>query len=151
MRRKRPSSSVMLGKGVMETQIADTSAFLSMHAVSWYRMHGFPHRRSFLFHGPPGTGKTSTARVLASDFQLACCVLNLTDKHFSSQSLNDAVAQLKPHSLLLIEDVDAFFHKRYAVVEGETVHEMTFSELLNALDGVLSADHVVMVLTGPCQ
>lgn len=146
-RRTRPCNSVVLRKGVMEALIADTSAFLSTRAVAWYRTHGLPHRRSFLFHGPPGTGKTSTARVLASEFQLACCVLNVTDRRFSNQALNDAVAKLNPHSLLLIEDVDALFHKRDAAVEGGVVHEMTFSGLLNALDGVLSADHVVTVLT----
>lgn len=148
MRRTRPCNSVVLRKGVMEALMADTNAFLSTRAVTWYRTHGLPHRRSFLFHGPPGTGKTSTARVLASEFQLACCILNVTDRRFSNQALNDAVSKLQPHSLLLIEDVDALFHARDATgADGGVAHEMTFSGLLNALDGVLSADHVVTVLT----
>lgn len=49
---------------------------------------------------------------------------------------------------MLIEDVDALFHKRDAAAagEGEVVHEMTYSELLDALDGALSPDHAVTVL-----
>lgn len=120
-----------------EYLIADTCAFLSTFPVTWYRTDGLSLRRFFLLHGLPGTGTTSTGRVLSSDIQLEFCVINVTDRSLSNQVFNVTVAKLILHSLLLIMDVDALLHKQVETIDSVIVHETALSGLLDELEGVI--------------
>lgn len=53
---RRPISSIILEDGVMESLVADAREFIEME--NWYIDAGIPHRRGYLLHGPPGTGKS---------------------------------------------------------------------------------------------
>ena len=140
----RPPSSVILPAGQMDDILNDVSKFLDRNTRSWYLTHGLPHRRSFLFHGPPGTGKTSTIKSIASKFNLNCCFLSMTNKHFSNQILNDAISEIPSSALLVLEDVDALFNVDR---KSDTNENLTFSGLLNTLDGVMSADRIITIMT----
>jgi len=39
--------------------ISDIDSFLSPETYRFYTSHGIPYKRSYLFHGVPGSGKTS--------------------------------------------------------------------------------------------
>lgn len=145
MKRARPPKSVILHQNQMEIIMDDTREFLSSQTRKWYIDHGLPHRRCYLFYGPPGTGKTSTVRAIASQFRLSCYFLNMTDSTFSNQMLADAFTGLpKNKALLVLEDVDALFNEKR---KSEFSNSFTFSGLLNALDGFLSTDGVLTVMT----
>ena len=45
--------------------LEDLQLFLGKDAHKFYRKHGVPYRRSYLFYGVPGTGKTSLIQALA--------------------------------------------------------------------------------------
>ena len=62
-RRKRPLSSVVLDRGIMQNLIKDVDHFLSR--PHWYIDRGIPYRRGYLLYGPPGSGKTSAIMALA--------------------------------------------------------------------------------------
>jgi chaperone BCS1 len=63
--------------------------------------------------------------------------------------LNRALNDAPSHSIILLEDIDAVFVKREAVSEGGRRHrrQVTFSGLLNALDGVRSQEGQIVFLT----
>lgn len=63
MKRKarRPLTSIILQEGMISSLVKDAQEFFDME--SWYIEVGIPHRRGYLLHGPPGTGK-STSWVL---------------------------------------------------------------------------------------
>lgn len=138
-------SSVILPDGMAEAILDDVRSFLSASAKAWYRRHGLPYRRSYLFHGTPGSGKTSTIRALASTFGLQACFLSVTNAKFNNQVLADALNTLPPRALLVIEDVDALFSadRSATAVAGC----MTFSGLLNCLDGLTAAESVLVAMT----
>lgn len=142
-RRARPAESVILDAGAMDAILSDVRSFLSGETREWYIEHGLQLRRSYLFYGPPGVGKTSAIRAIASEFELACCFLSAANDKFSNQNLMQAIAKLPKYPLLVLEDVDALFNGRAA----QQGHGMTFSGLLNALDGVVSKDGVVTIMT----
>ena len=45
--------------------------------------HGIPWRRGYLFHGPPGSGKTSLVTALAGRLHMSISVLDLSDPFLS--------------------------------------------------------------------
>lgn len=143
LKRSRPVESVILPTGQIDTILGDVESFISQEGKSWYMQHGLPHRRSYLFYGPPGTGKTSTIRVIASRFGLNCCYLSVVNKDFSNQLLGDALSEIPANALIVLEDVDALFTGR----KSETANSLTFSGVLNALDGLISADGILVVMT----
>lgn len=143
-RRSRSHESVILSGGKMKEILGDIEHFFHPDSKSWYITHGLPHRRSYLFEGPPGTGKTSTIRVIAGKFGLSCCFLSMTDDKFSNQLLADALSSLPSNSLLVLEDVDSLFKADRTSANSSS---LTFSGLLNCLDGVLSSEGLVTIMT----
>ncbi|PXF45016.1 putative mitochondrial chaperone BCS1-A [Gracilariopsis chorda] len=143
-RRGRPHESVLLREGQMGAILEDIEQFLHPDAKDWYIQHGLPHRRSFLFEGSPGTGKTSTIRVIAGQYSLSCCFLSMTNEKFSNQLLCDALSELPSNALLVLEDVDALFNADRTSASSSS---LTFSGLLNVLDGVTSVEGLITIMT----
>lgn len=143
-KRARAPSSVILPDGQMKAILNDVQNFVKPQTREWYLSHGLPHRRSYLFYGPPGTGKTSTIRVIGSMCRLNCCFLSMTTAGFSNQSLGDALSQIPSNALIVLEDVDALFNEDR---KNQDAPSLTFSGLLNALDGLISVEGVVTVMT----
>lgn len=140
--RRRPLHSVVLAGGVAEDLLADARTFVV--GEPWYAERGIPWRRGYLLYGPPGTGKTSVIKALASELSLDLCMLTLASERLDDQRLCTLMGSAPPRSLLLLEDVDAVFRGREA---GEAAKGVTFSGLLNAIDGVLSQEGHMLFLT----
>ncbi|KAI0561537.1 Mitochondrial chaperone BCS1 [Gracilaria domingensis] len=143
-RRARPIDSVVLAEGQMNNILQDVTNFLQPSTKKWFSKHGLSHRRSYLFYGKPGTGKTSTIRAIAGEFGLNCCFLSMTDASFSNQRLFDALRQIPSNALLVLEDVDSLFNEDRS---SKATPSLTFSGMLNALDGIASSDGVITVMT----
>jgi chaperone BCS1 len=139
---RRSLDSVVLDEGVAQHLHDDIHEFFSRR--EWYAQMGIPWRRGYLFHGPPGTGKTSAAYALAAELRLKLCALSLANPKLNDNTLADLLQRTPPRSLILIEDIDAFFSAREKQVE--RMH-ISFSGLLNALDGVGAQEGRIIVLT----
>lgn len=142
-RPKRPFSSVILDGNTAEDIIKDVTEFVD--SKKWYEDRGLPYRRGYLFHGPPGCGKTSFLVALASHLGLNVCCLSLNEGSMSDSALNYLLRQVPPKSAVLIEDVDCVFVERQAVKEKG--NPVTFSGLLNAIDGVAAHEGRLLFLT----
>jgi mitochondrial chaperone BCS1 len=139
---RRSLDSVVLDEGVAQHLHDDIHEFFSRR--EWYAQMGIPWRRGYLFHGPPGTGKTSAAYALAAELRLKLCALSLANPKLNDNTLADLLQRTPPRSLILIEDIDAFFSARDK--KDERMH-ISFSGLLNALDGVGAQEGRIIVLT----
>eukprot|EP01117_Protostelium_nocturnum_P009121 TRINITY_DN3267_c0_g2_i1.p2 TRINITY_DN3267_c0_g2~~TRINITY_DN3267_c0_g2_i1.p2 ORF type:complete len:448 (-),score=154.96 TRINITY_DN3267_c0_g2_i1:46-1389(-) len=138
----RPLSSVILDARLKDLILSDVTEFLSSKA--WYRDMGIPFRRGYLLYGYPGTGKSSFIRALAGELKVHLCLVSLNDKNMTDEDLNSLLNNAPPRSILLLEDVDAAFTQRD---NGETASRVTFSGLLNALDGVGSQEGKILFMT----
>lgn len=144
-RRRRALSSVVLARGVSERILNDLNDFI--HSHQWYSDRGIPYRRGYLLFGPPGSGKTSLIQALAGELEYNICILNLAEKTLTDDRLNHLMNNVPARSLLLLEDVDSAFSERKQSSEQGYFSGVTFSGLLNALDGVASADERIIFMT----
>lgn len=144
-RRKRSIDSVVLADGVKEGLVDDMKAFLA--SAQWYADRGIPYRRGYLLYGPPGSGKTSVIQALAGHLDYNICILNLAEQTLTDDRLNHLMNNVPARSLLLLEDIDSAFTSRKQTTEQGYMSGVTFSGLLNALDGVASADERIIFMT----
>lgn len=139
----RPLSSVFLPAGVVERVVSDLTAFFG--SQRWYIEHGIPWRRGHMYRGTPRSGKTSLICALAGHFRKNLYLLNLGGPYLTDDSLLGLLSNVPSGSFVLLEDLDAAFNQR---TKSEDAHnKLTFSGLINALDGAGSKDGVVVFMT----
>lgn len=146
-RRKRPLDSVILDQDIKERIVVDVKDFLG--SSQWYYERGIPYRRGYLLYGPPGSGKSSFIQALAGELDYDIAILNLSERGLTDDRLNHLLTIVPSRTLVLLEDVDAAFSNRrvQSDVDGYRGANVTFSGLLNALDGVASAEERIIFLT----
>jgi mitochondrial chaperone BCS1 len=137
--------SVVLDADLKETIVNDIKNFYSSY--KWYEEKGVPYRRGYLLHGPPGTGKTSFTCAVAGALNLNICYLNLASDEIDDDSLNSALNESPSQSIILLEDIDGVFVGREAVMKNAQKRGVSFSGLLNALDGVRSQEGRLVFMT----
>lgn len=145
-RRKRPLESVILDEGVKERIVDDVKEFL--RSREWYVNRGIPYRRGYLLYGLPGSGKSSFIQALAGELDFGIALVNLSERGVTDDRLAALLTTLPPRTLLLLEDADAAFSNRRQVEsDGYSGSTVTFSGLLNALDGVAAGEERIAFLT----
>lgn len=88
-----------------------------------------PRSISLSFDGPPGTGKSSLIRALASEINLDIASLDIGRATLTDDDLREAIVGAPARSLIAIEDVDAVFTQTDS---GGKLTGISFSGLLNA-------------------
>lgn len=138
----RTMDSVILPKGQKERIADNLREFLA--AEEHYNRLALPWHRGYMFHGPPGTGKTSLVKALANEFNLDLWYLSLSDLKAES-SLLGLLSEVGPRSILLLEDIDIMkiTHDRDGADQGT----ISMSSLLNTLDGVATPHGLITIMT----
>lgn len=160
---RRPLSSVYLAEGQKQKLLGDVTEYLDDKTKQWHEERSIPHRRGYLFHGPPGTGKTTFAMAIAGHFKLQVYVLSLLDPHVDDTALLILFQSIRKGVLLLLEDVDCCGIGRRARVssrsktkprydsEGNEIKEeksnVSLSGLLNAIDGAGAPEGHILIMT----
>lgn len=145
-KRMRPAESVVLDGQMMEELIADAKEF--ERDFNDYQKLGIPHRRGYLLEGPPGTGKSSLIQVVSGKLERDIYYLKLAADDMSDDTLEELVMEVPHDAVLVIEDVDAAFHGRVNQqnARGQKMG-LTFSGLLNILDGIAATEGRLLFMT----
>ena len=165
-RPSRAMSTIILDKAQKDNIIQDMEAYLSWLTRIWYNNRGIPYRRGYLFHGPPGTGKTSLCYALAGHLNLYIYVLSLNS--VSDDDLDTLFVNIPPRCIVLLEDIDsAGVTANRAQIKGKKArtkqdikpvlntreaestspHQITLSALLNVIDGVAASEGRIVIMT----
>lgn len=141
----RSLDSVILPQAQKDSIVADLGFFLD--AEEKYNRLAIPWHRSYMFEGPPGTGKTSLAKALAGHFNLDLWYISLSDLQ-DDTSLLSLVAEVAPRSILLLEDIDTvkFTHEDEEDESGPG-KTTSINSLLQALDGVPTPHGLITMMT----
>lgn len=118
--------------------------FLSDEQEEKYNNYGVPYKLNLLFHGYPGTGKTSLVYSIASELDMSVALLSFTRK-MEDSDLMRALRRLPDDTILVIEDIDTLFESRKK--NDENKNNITFSALLNTLDGIAHSHGQVIIMT----
>lgn len=149
---KKPLHHVILNRALIDDLLADIRNFFS--SADWYRSRGVPFRRSYLLHGPPGCGKTSFVRAVASELSLDICIMSISARNATDETVSRALLAAPAESIILLEDIDAAFPNRPTDKSALNSHalppKITFSGLLNALDGIASQEGRIVIMTTNC-
>lgn len=130
---------IVIREDVKNRIIRDVESFEANR--DWYLSTNIRYKRGYCFYGPPGTGKTSISLALAAKLNRRVYMLNL--KHLKDdQSLISCFADMRENSVMLLEDLDVLFDGRKSVD-----HQVSFSTLLNCLDGALYKSGMIIVIT----
>lgn len=105
-----------------------------------YIDNGVPFKMNFLLEGTAGTGKTSMIYSIASHFNMDIATLTIT-KDLDDNTFIKAITRLPDNTVLVLEDIDALF------IERESKTNISFSALLNVLDGILRKHKLLTFLT----
>lgn len=139
---KREPGTVVLPGTMMEEIIDDIRRF--RNEKEWYEGMGIPYSRGYLLTGPPGNGKSTIIRSVATALKSDVRYLDLSSDGASGDSqLRALVNAVDDEDILVLEDVDCFFNKRRPA-NGVTV---TFTGLLNVLDGLQAPSGRIIFVT----
>lgn len=144
--RKAPANRTpVLPKGILESLTADVKWFIENEG--WYHSVGVPYRRGYLFHGIPGSGKTTTAISLASQFKRDIYILPL--EGLSDEKIMQAIRGAGRDGVLVIEDIDcASVSNERETQQASTVKSApTLMGLLNAIDGAATPEGRILIAT----
>ncbi|MFZ3278947.1 MAG: AAA family ATPase, partial [Candidatus Sulfotelmatobacter sp.] len=136
--------SLVLDSQVIRLVKDDFAFFLQREA--WFRRFRLPFRRGYLLCGPPGNGKTSVVRVLASHSSIRAFSLDFSNDELRNDALTElfeAASHWAP-SLIILEDLDRLYGNED---EGQNRTRITLQHLLNCLDGLGSKDGTIVVAT----
>lgn len=105
-RPSRPIETVALDDGQKNNVLMDINEYLHPTSRRWYANRGIPYRRGYLFHGPPGTGKTSLSFAIAGVFGLNIYCISLLEPTLTEGDLANLFNSLPPRCVVLLEDID---------------------------------------------
>lgn len=140
---------VVLDANIDEMVRQDFTSFLTERKKTWFKSKGLPYRRGYLFHGPPGNGKTSLIRSMLTHAKLPA----YTMKNFGT---NEAVrtfetmfeeAAKNEQAIIILEDIDRSFSAKGNSKDDSEKTSIPFSTFLNCLDGVGNQEGLILIAT----
>lgn len=144
---------IFLNDNLVETIKTDVDRFINNEEQ--YNKLGIKYKRTYLFYGPAGTGKSSLATAIANYSGRNILSINVS-KDMTDATLIKVIAGRPDKAIILFEDIDCLFAnlKRSESVEEskegdkkDNSIKVTLSCILNILDGAYTPEDVIFILT----
>jgi ATP-dependent Zn protease len=127
---------------------ADLDRFAKSKEI--YNDLGIRYKRTYLFHGPPGTGKSSLSLAISNYTRRDILSINIS-KDLTDSALISLISARPDNSIVLFEDLDCLLpnldRNDSADNKEDKKESVTLSCLLNILDGIYTPSDVIFVIT----
>ena len=153
--RKRMRDTLFLPKKIKDTIFSTVEEFLQNREL--YSQYGIPWNLKILLHGKPGVGKSTIARIIASEFNRS--FISVTGKN-NGKNIPDIINQVSfissaPNPLVVISDID-----KYPALVNDTEinindkdqdsfkfnNKEIFGQMINALDGSVNGEGKIVIM-----
>ena len=126
-----------------EDFMKDIEHFMNTSTKEKYAQHNIQYKRTYMFNGKHGSGKTSMAAALAHRYNMNVYMIHIQSE-MTDSTLLEATGKLPPKSIVLYENIHDYFTDA-----GEKQDEffLTHSGLTQALNGISSQSCVINILT----
>jgi len=99
------------------------------------KQHGLSHRRKILLVGPPGTGKTMTAKVLAHEVHLPLYTIQVD--RLTTRFMGETAAKLRQLFDLILQQPGVYLFDEFDAIGGERSFENDVGEMRRVLNAFL--------------
>ena len=119
------------------------------------KSHGFSHRRKILLIGPPGTGKTMTAKVLAHEFKLPLNTIQVD--RLVTKFMGETSAKLRQIFDFIQENLGVYFFDEFDAIGGRRSMDNDVGEMRRVLNAFLqfieqdTSDSIIIAATNNAQ
>ncbi|KAH7389427.1 P-loop containing nucleoside triphosphate hydrolase protein [Phaeosphaeria sp. MPI-PUGE-AT-0046c] len=103
----RRLDTIDMDEDVKADIIRDAEYYYSEQSRQFFADCGIPYRRGYLFHGPPGSGKSSFSAALAGHLRCDIYHINLASNEINDSSLHHLFLGLPRKCIVVIEDIDS--------------------------------------------
>lgn len=139
--------TLWLAPALQAAIIGDLDTFMA--SADFYRQRGMPHKRGMLFHGPPGTGKTSCIYAIADKLHYA--VYRMSVRQCTPEQLRRALHKVKDAAVIVVEEVDLelareTYGQDVKAGDAEPTDKSKLSVLMEYLDGYLTHSPGTLVI-----
>lgn len=142
----RTWDTIYIDEEIKKDIISDLDNFQSKETKEFFGKHCIGRKRGYLFHGPPGTGKTSLIKAIAAFTRRSVHSISVSDPNATDFLLKQAFIRAR-NSVIVLEEVDSIFSNATRENKRESSN-VTMSGLLDALDGLGSnSNGCVVVMT----
>jgi SpoVK/Ycf46/Vps4 family AAA+-type ATPase len=145
---KTPKSALVLAEDLQQRIERIVHEYKQQHKL---KNHGLSHRRKILLIGPPGTGKTMTARVLAHELNLPLHTIQV-DK-LVTKFMGETSAKLRQIFDLIQQEVGVYLFDEFDAIGGERSMDNDVGEMRRVLNAFLqfieqdSSDSLIVAAT----
>lgn len=103
----RKLDTIDMDQDVKADIIRDADDYYSSESRQYFSDCGIPYRRGYLFHGPPGSGKSSFTAALAGHLQCDIYHINLASNTVNDSFLQHLFLELPRKCIVVLGDIDS--------------------------------------------
>lgn len=141
----RSKDSVFLNDHIKEELLGFVRKFFSNKSI--YDKRNLHYKTGILLYGEPGTGKSTIANMIASEFNCDMVLINMNSfKEIDTDSLTSTLNADDDTYVVVLEDIDCVIGNREAENE-DLDNKKNVNKLLQFLDSNSSPSNVIFVAT----
>jgi chaperone BCS1 len=125
--------------------IDDLKEFLKNE--EFYGSIGITWKRGYIFYGPPGNGKTTFIRVLATEFNKRVYSIDM-NTIVDTAHFNSLLTAVSSDSIVIFEDFDCIYDRSSKRDEEHNKKfDITLTHLLQCFDGMNTREPMIFIMT----
>jgi DNA replication protein DnaC len=137
--------NIYLDGGIIDDLKKDLDTFRDSKET--YDKYGIRYKRTYLFYGEPGTGKSSLSLAISNYTKRDVLSVNMS-KDMTDSNLITLVSNRPNKSIILFEDIDCLLDDINRKEESkEKEVKISLSCILNILDGIYTPNDVIFIIT----